>query len=226
MWNTFFKNFEKAENVTPNSGNRRGSPSLSQQRSADYYSHPQSRTGDERGLSFNILQSGLIYSSFTLTSASCLSIALGLFFFFQNRLSHSCSSVQQSLSAVQSVAPRAGVLKKTCWLWNRRGVVLFDAGTFQCEQAYFWLLKKNFFKRWQQSFDPFDWRERKDKQFSWYKLVTFFLRGGSQVAPERKKISALQLPFQMWSRHSLWGKLGVCPGSSGQQPRFTHTWDI
>lgn len=146
MWNTFFKNFEKAENVTPNSGNRRGSPSLSQQRSADYYSHPQSRTGDERGLSFNILQSGLIYSSFTLTSASCLSIALGLFFFFQNRLSHSCSSVQQSLSAVQSVAPRAGVLKKTCWLWNRRGVVLFDAGTFQCEQAYFWLLKKNFLR--------------------------------------------------------------------------------
>lgn len=93
------------ENITPNSGNVRGSHSFPQQISLDSHSHTRFSAGDERGLRFSGPQSGLIYSSFTLTSASCLSIASGLFFFSpQNRLSHSCSSVQQSLPAVQSVA--------------------------------------------------------------------------------------------------------------------------
>lgn len=118
-----FKIIVKKMKTTPNSHNGRGSQPLSQQISLDYFSHTQSRTGDKRGLSFNVPQSGRIYSSFTLTSASCLSIASGLF--FQNRLSHSRSSVQQSLPAVQSVAPQGW----GCWRkpagWETEGELFY-----------------------------------------------------------------------------------------------------
>lgn len=73
------------ENITPNSGNVRGSHSFPQQISLDSHSHTRFSAGDERGLRFSGPQSGLIYSSFTLTSASCLSIASGLFFFFPSK---------------------------------------------------------------------------------------------------------------------------------------------
>ena len=93
------------------------------------------------------------------------------FFFFspKNKLSHSCSSVQQSLPTEQSVGLQDWVLQKTCWLWNRRGVVLFQARSFQHEQAYFFLKKK----KKGEDLIPWSLKLRKKK-----KHTVFFIQGG------------------------------------------------
>ena len=129
------------------------------------------RTGDERGLRSSSPQSGLIYSSFTLTSASCLSIASGpFFFFFPQKQIKPQLFICSTKSAHWAVCGSAGLgVAEDLLAVKQKGSCFISSQEFPTWASIF-LLKK---KKKGEDLIPWSLKLRKKK-----KHTVFFIQGG------------------------------------------------